>query len=78
MPNRLPSHPLSSVLVVTEIDAIEPLRLPVAPALPTAADRLPRGELGVSELDEDPFWRLVAAFLVECRRQQTRARTSRI
>jgi hypothetical protein len=44
-----------------------------APVLPTAAvDRLPRGELGVAGLDEDPFWRLVAAFLVECRRAQTR------
>jgi hypothetical protein len=30
------------------------------------------GELGVAGLDEDPFWRLVAAFLVECRRAQTR------
>jgi integrase/recombinase XerD len=58
---------------VTEFDAIESLRLPLAPALPTAAvDRLPRGELGVPELDEDPYWRLVAAFLVECRRAQTR------
>jgi len=44
-----------------------------APALPAAAvDRLPRGELGVPELDEDPFWRLASAFLVECRRAQTR------
>jgi hypothetical protein len=47
--------------------------MPLAPALPTTAvDRLPRGEFGVDELDADPYWRLVAAFLVECRRQQTR------
>jgi integrase/recombinase XerD len=43
------------------------------PALPAAAvDRLPCGELGVPELDADPFWRLASAFLVECRRAQTR------
>ena len=49
------------------------LHAPPAPALPAAAvARLPRGELGVPELDEDPFWRLVAAFLVDCRRPQTR------
>jgi hypothetical protein len=29
---------------------------------------LPQGELGVPELDGDPFWRLVLAFLVDCRR----------
>ncbi|MCA1700040.1 MAG: hypothetical protein LC790_14515 [Actinobacteria bacterium] len=35
---------------------------PAAPALPAAAvERLPRGELGVPELDGDPFWRLVSA-----------------
>jgi hypothetical protein len=61
------------VLCVTEIAQRDVFRMPPAPALPTAAvDRLPRGELGVTELDEDPFWRLVAAFLVECRRAQTR------
>lgn len=55
---------------LTELDVF---RAPPTPALPAAAvDRLPRGELGVPELDEDPFWRLVAAFLVECRRAQTR------
>jgi hypothetical protein len=37
-----------------------------------AVDRLPRGEFGVHELDEDPFWRLASAFLVGCRRAQTR------
>jgi integrase/recombinase XerD len=58
------------VLVVTETSLIH---LPAEPALPASAvDRLPRGELGVPELDQDPYWRLVAAFLVECRRQQTR------
>jgi site-specific recombinase XerD len=58
---------------VDGLNAPEPLGLAVAPALPAAAvDRLPRGELGVPEVDEDPFWRLVAAFLVECRRAQTR------
>jgi hypothetical protein len=34
--------------------------------------RSSRGELGVPELDDDPFWRLASAFLVECRRAQTR------
>jgi integrase/recombinase XerD len=72
----VPSHPASSVQGVIEIDArqaLQPLRLTDAPALPaTAVDRLPRGELGVAEFDEDPYWRLVAAFLVECRRAQTR------
>jgi integrase/recombinase XerD len=58
---------------VIEVDALQPLRLPDAPALPpTAVDRLPRGEFGVPELEEDPYWRLAAAFLVECRRAQTR------
>jgi site-specific recombinase XerD len=58
---------------VNDYGALEPLRLPLAPALPAAAvERLPRGELGGPELDEDPFWRLVAAFLVECMRPQTR------
>jgi hypothetical protein len=47
--------------------------LPAPPELPAAAvDRPPRGELGIPELDDDPFWRLVAAFLVEQRREQTR------
>jgi integrase/recombinase XerD len=55
---------------IAELDAFHP---PPAPALPAAAvARLPRGELGVPELDDDPYWRLVAAFLVECRRAQTR------
>jgi hypothetical protein len=61
------------VLGVTEISKRDVFRMPPAPALPTVAvARLPRGEFGVTELDEDPFWRLVAAFLVECRRAQTR------
>jgi site-specific recombinase XerD len=52
---------------------LDVLRIPPAPALPAAAvDRLPRGQLGIPNPDEDPFWRLVAAFLVECRRAQTR------
>ena len=56
-----------------ELGVIALPAVPAAPALPAAAvDRLPRGELGIPELDEDPFWRLVAAFLVECRRPQTR------
>jgi site-specific recombinase XerD len=56
-----------------DVDELDVLGIPSAPALPAAAiDRLPRGELGVPELDEDPYWRLVAAFLVECRRAQTR------
>jgi integrase/recombinase XerD len=61
------------VLVVTDLEQRDVFLMPPAPALPTVAvDRLPRGELGVDELDADPFWRLVAAFLVECRRAQTR------
>jgi hypothetical protein len=49
------------------------LALPAAPQLPAGAvERLPRSELGIADLDADPFWRLVAAFLVECRREQTR------
>ncbi len=52
------------------------LRLLPAPRLSAAAaaavDELPLGELGIPELDEDPFWRLVAAFLVEFDRSQTR------
>jgi hypothetical protein len=49
------------------------LRIPPAPALPAAAvDRLPLAELGIPELDEDPYWRLVGAFLGHCRRAQTR------
>jgi hypothetical protein len=32
-----------------------------APVLPAAAlERLPRGEFGVAQLDDDSFWRLVA------------------
>ena len=61
------------VPVAGDVDELNVLRIPPAPALPTAAvARLPRGELGVPELDDDPFWRLVAAFLIECRRAQTR------
>ena len=53
--------------------AAAPLALPAAPELPAAAvERLPRSELGIADLDADPFWRLVAAFLFECRREQTR------
>ena len=63
----------SSVLLVTDLAQQDVFRMPPAPALPAAAvDRLPRGELGVPELDADPYWRLVAAFLVDCRRAQTR------
>jgi site-specific recombinase XerC len=61
--------------VATDVDGgqLGLVALPPAPALPAAAvDRLPRGELGVLELDDDPFWRLVSAFLVDCRRPQTR------
>jgi integrase/recombinase XerD len=79
MPDRLPSQPPSAVALVSEageLDAVPPAAppaLPAAPELPTAAvERLPRSELGIPELDQDPFWRLVAAFLVECRREQTR------
>ena len=61
------------VPVAGDVDELNVQRIPPAPALPTAAvARLPRGELGVPELDDDPFWRLVAAFLIECRRAQTR------
>ena len=60
------------VPVAGDVDELDVLRIPPAPPLPAAAvDRLPRGELGVPELDEDPYWRLAAAFLVECRRAQT-------
>ena len=59
-------------LAVNGVDELAVIAV-AAPALPAAAvDRLPRGELGVPELDEDPFWRLASAFLVECRRAQTR------
>jgi hypothetical protein len=69
----VPSPSASSVLVVSEIAQRDVFCMPAAPALPVAAvDRLPHGELGVDELDQDPFWRVVAAFLVECRRAQTR------
>ena len=82
MPDRLPSRPPStfgSVREASELDVdvvgpvAAPVALPVAPELPAVAvERLPRGELGIPELDDDPFWRLVAAFLVEQRREQTR------
>ena len=59
--------------VVSEARELDVLRPAAAPALPAAAvERLPRGELGIPELDDDPFWRLAAAFLVDCRREQTR------
>ena len=65
------------VPVQGDVDELTVLRIPPAPALSAAAvDRLPRGELGVPELDDDPYWRLVAAFLVECRRAQTRRASS--
>jgi hypothetical protein len=33
------------------------LALPAAPELPAAAvERLPRSELGIPDLDADPFW----------------------
>jgi integrase/recombinase XerD len=71
--HRLPSHPPSSAAAVTEASELDVLGPAAVPALPAAAvDRLPRGELGIREVDEDPFWRLVAAFLVDCRREQTR------
>jgi integrase/recombinase XerD len=61
------------VASVTEVSELDVLRPEAAPALPAAAvERLPRGELGIPELDDDPFWRLAAAFLVDCRREQTR------
>src|SRR4051794_37372577 len=80
MPDRLPSQPASTVASVSEFDvhvvppaAVAPPALPPPPELPASTvERLPRGELGIPELDADPFWRLVAAFLVECRREQTR------
>ena len=66
---------MASVSEASELDVVPAAAAPPAPApeLPAAAvERLPRGELGVPELDADPFWRLVAAFLVDCRREQTR------
>ncbi len=58
---------------MSELAPIDLHLAPSAPALPAAAvARLPRGELGDAALDEDPYWRLVAAFLVDCRRAQTR------
>jgi site-specific recombinase XerC len=67
-----PAGPAPSAAAGVDIGEIGVIAV-VAPALPTAAvERLPRGELGVPELDEDPFWRLASAFLVECRRAQTR------
>ena len=62
--------------VLGDVDELEVLRIPPALALPAAAvARPPRGELGVPELDEDPFWRLVASFLVECRARADVPRT---
>ena len=82
MPDRLPSQPPSTVASMSQIreldvEVVGPAAaaavLPAPPELPAAAvERLLRGELGIPELDADPFWRLVAAFLVECRREQTR------
>lgn len=82
MPDPLPSRPSSTVAPVSEareldVDVVGPVgapaALPAPPELPAAAvERLPRGELGIPELDDDPFWRLVAAFLIEQRREQTR------
>ena len=74
-PGEMATDPSSARLApaLANVDELDVLRIPPAPALPAGAvDRLPRGELGIPELDEDPFWRLVAAFLIECRRPQTR------
>src|SRR6266536_2303787 len=76
MSDPLPSRPPSSVAPVSEaseleVEVVTPAAAPLV--LPAAAvARLPRGELGIPELDTDPFWRLVAAFLIEQRREQTR------
>ena len=44
------------VLGVTETSPLDVVRLLSGPALPAAGvDRLPRGELGVPELDEDAY-----------------------
>src|SRR4051794_18924012 len=82
MPDPLPSRPPSTVAPVSEAHELDddvvgpvgaPATLPAPPELPAAAvERLPRVELGIPELDDDPFWRLVAAFLIEQRREQTR------
>ena len=67
---------MAAVTEASELDVLGPAvaqALPAAPELPAlAVERLPRGELGIPERDDDPFWRLVAAFLIECRREQTR------
>jgi hypothetical protein len=67
----MPAFPISTA--VSRLPALRwvpaPRRSPMAAA---AVDELPRGELGDPELDQDPFWRLVAAFLVEFDRRQTR------
>lgn len=69
MPNDL--SPLDSGSAARDVNGpaeLGVIAVPV-PALPAApVDRLPRGELSVPELDEDPFWRLAAAFLAACRR----------
>ncbi|MEA2188305.1 MAG: integrase/recombinase XerD [Solirubrobacteraceae bacterium] len=68
-----PTGPDDVVARDVDVDVGKLAVIVAAPALPAAAvDRLPRGELGVPELDDDPFWRLASAFLVECRRAQTR------
>jgi hypothetical protein len=61
---------VAAVTEATELDVLGPAATPALPA--AAVERLPRGELGIAELDADPFWRLAAAFLVDCRREQTR------
>ena len=42
-------------------------------SLASALDRLPHQALGIPELDEDPAWRLAAAFLVGFRGHTRRA-----
>ncbi len=58
---------------VGQLPALRVMPAPtLSPAAAAAVEQLPRGELGDVALDEDPFWRLVAAFLIEFDRQQTR------
>jgi hypothetical protein len=58
---------------LADVNELDVLHIPPAwPLAAAAVDRLPCGELGVPDLDDDPCWRLVAAFLVECRHAQTR------